>query len=121
MGQKDELIRNLWGSEENLRSIVKDNIDECVRRGVQDEIGTIPFKRAIIGSVRVSRDEFALALKIISATIEKIRKEQNEQNATRDNDEPIVTRKMIEDARRQEWREVKRAGGRESYNKTMFR
>ena len=116
------VVRNLWGSWENLYNITKRDMEECKRRGVEDEIGTLQFKRSLIGNAQMSANDFRDASRAIMMTIKKIHKEQkesiNEVNKAGDN---VVTDRMIVDATNQELCEMRRAGGENDYFRTMFK
>ncbi len=118
----DVVVRNLWGSWKDLYNMTKRDMEECKRRGVEDEIGTLQFKRGLIGNAQMSANDFQDASQAIMMIIKKIHKEQkesiNEVNKTGNN---VVTDRMIVDATKQELREMQRAGGKNDYFRTMFK
>ncbi len=118
----DVVVRNLWGSCENLYNMTKRDIEECKRRGVEDEIGTLQFKKSLMGGVQMSANDFRDASLAIMMTIKEINKEQKElKSETKKVKHTVVTERMIRDATNQELREERRAGGETDYHRTMFK
>ncbi len=115
----DVVVRNLWGSWKDLYNLIKRDMEECKRRGVEDEIGTQQFKRNLMGNAQMSTNEFRDASQAIMMTIKKINEEQKESK--NEINDTVVTGEMIKDAQYQELREMKRAGGKDAYIKTMFK
>ncbi|PID52097.1 MAG: hypothetical protein CR972_03670 [Candidatus Moraniibacteriota bacterium] len=124
----DALVRNIWGSWDELYTATRNLINV-----VHDnrEIGSKQFKNALIGSTQLSSDEYILAIKAIEKSITYVKKkeenkeiykpEEKKQENSSEKTQKVVTKEMIQDAKYMEQREMKRAGGEQSYNRTMFK
>ncbi len=117
------VVRNNWGSWDALRTNTKKLI--AAARKNNGEIGGKQFNKELMGSLRMSQDEYTLALQAIRIAIDGVYKEEQEEQereAQREAEqEQRAKERMIESARRQEWREIKRAGSEEDHRRAIFR
>ncbi len=114
-----EVVTNIWGSWDQLKKLTNQDMRELVRRGLEEEIGTMQFKKALIGDIDVGSN-FKYALQAINIAINEIKKE-NKEPTVKEAQKKVVTKRMITDARKQELREIRRTGGKEIYDKIIFK
>ncbi len=104
----NEVVKNIWGSWQNLYRHVQQSLREYQENGRSEEIGQKEFFQNLIGYDNLSAGEYALARKAVRVVLQRIKKRMQEIMQTADD---FLRELAVEEA--EEWREeeLKRSGG----------